>query len=58
MDLNQVFFEVVGSADQLSHSLSQTLGGLVSGQFSTLTFIVNLNQNHWTTVVVTRQPAG
>ena len=35
-------------------ALHHNLGGLESGRLSSLTFVVNLNRNHWVTVVVAR----
>jgi hypothetical protein len=49
---SEAYFEIEGSVRQFAIDLRNNLPHLASGRFRTLTFIVNLNLNHWVTVVV------
>ncbi len=48
------FFEIIGSTDQFNVALQRHLQ-LLGSDYDTLTLIINLNNNHWTTVVMVRE---
>ena len=54
----EVHFDVVGSHTHLAASLSGALPALEEQRVAALTYIINLNANHWVTVVVTRDPTS
>ena len=51
----QTSFEIVGSLTHLASSLGYNVPLLRSGRVSTVTLVINLNWNHWTTLVVTKR---
>ncbi len=52
--LGKNFFEIIGSAEQFNVALQSHLQ-LLGSDYDTLTLITNLNNNHWTTVVLVRE---
>ncbi|WP_353285904.1 ankyrin repeat domain-containing protein [Wolbachia endosymbiont (group A) of Rhorus exstirpatorius] len=53
---SNVIFEVIGSVEQLGKQLTrQNIDNLTTSNKKSLTFIINLNGNHWVTLIIFHQ---
>ena len=50
--VGMIYFDVVGSSQQLLQLLQRTLPYLISGQHSSISLILNLQESHWVALVV------